>query len=126
MKKLLIIPMLFMCNMVIGQVTSEIIGNPKKIERSFLVAQYDFPTPMNWADATDACAALGDGWRLPSKDELNILYQNKNDIGNFDIILYLSSTEFDNNGAWRQDFYDGGQNDFLKGDKIYVRAVRTF
>ena len=32
---------------------------------------------MNWHDANKACNALGKGWRLPTKDELNTLYQNK-------------------------------------------------
>ena len=36
---------------------------------------------MNWDDAMKACADLGDGWRLPTKDELNILYKNKYKIG---------------------------------------------
>ena len=41
MKKLLIIPMLFMCSMVIGQ-SKKIIGKPIKIE-NLEVAQNDFP-----------------------------------------------------------------------------------
>ncbi len=36
---------------------------------------------MNWDDAKEACENLGDGWRLPTKDELNILYKNKDKIG---------------------------------------------
>ena len=32
---------------------------------------------MNWDDAMKACADLGDGWRLPTKDELNLLYENR-------------------------------------------------
>lgn len=28
-------------------------------------------------------ADLGDGWRLPTKDELNVLYENKDKIGGF-------------------------------------------
>ncbi len=35
---------------------------------------------MTWDDAKEACANLGDGWRLPTKDELNILYENKHKI----------------------------------------------
>jgi hypothetical protein len=47
------------------------------------VAQYDFPEEMNWDDANKACNELGKGWRLPTKDELNTLYQNKDFIGGF-------------------------------------------
>ena len=51
---------------------------------------------MTWEDAKKACAALGDGWRLPTKDELNILYENKDKIGGLIHQLrspYWSSTE---------------------------------
>ena len=43
MKKLLIIPMLFMCSMVIGQ-SKKIIGKPIRLQK-FEVAQHDFPPP---------------------------------------------------------------------------------
>ncbi len=46
------------------------IGKPIKIG-DFFVAQYDFPSMMNWQDAKKACEALGNYWRLPNVDELN-------------------------------------------------------
>ena len=64
---------------------------------------------MSWEDAKKACADLGDGWRLPTKDELNILYENKDKIGGFATGYYWSSTEVDNGTAWDQDFDDGAQ-----------------
>jgi len=80
----------------------------------------------DWYGAVKACADLGDGWRLPTKDELNILYENKDKIGGF-ANYYWSSTESDSNTAWFQDFDDGYQG---YGDKAsltsYVRAVRAF
>jgi len=84
MKKLLIIPMLFMCSMVIGQTynSDSIIGKPIRI-RNLEVAQNDFPKEMTWYDAKKACTDLGNGWRLPTKDELNLLYINKDKIGGF-------------------------------------------
>ena len=33
----------------------------------------DLEGRMTWDDAMKACADLGDGWRLPTKEELNIL-----------------------------------------------------
>jgi len=127
MKKLLIIPMLFMCSMVIGQTynSDSIIGNPIKIEK-FEVAQYDFPNWMNWKDAKAECAKLGKGWRLPTKDELNLLYINKDKIGGFAINFYWSSTEIDTNYAWIQVFTIGNKFKFNKFNPIYVRAVRAF
>lgn len=127
MKKLLIIPMLFMCSIVIGQ-SKEITGNPIKIEK-FEVAQNDFPIGMNWEDAKAECAKLGNGWRLPTKNELNVMYKNKEKIGGFAHKYYWSSTEFDNFSAWRQNFYNGIQINFnkdLRDYPFYVRAVRAF
>ena len=81
---------------------------------------------MRWDAAKKACADIGDGWRLPTKDELNILYENKDKIGGF-ANYYWSSTESDSNTAWFQDFDEGYQG---YGDKAsltsYVRAVRAF
>ena len=81
---------------------------------------------MDWDEAMKACADLGDGWRLPTKEELNILYENKDKIGGFDSNYYWSSTEGDNNGAWWQYFGDGQQNLSYKTDNCYVHLVRAF
>ena len=124
MKTLLFIPFLFMCSMVIGQ-SSKIIGNPIKIGK-LKVAQYDFPTSMKWNDAKKACADLGSGWRLPTKDELSLLYENKDKIGGFADNFYWSSTEFGNANAWLQYFDDGYQNFNDKNLSGDVRAVRAF
>ena len=129
MKTLLFIPFLFMCSIVIGQ-SSKIIGKPIKIGK-LEVAQYDFPTQMIWDDAKKACADLGSGWRLPTKDELNLMYLNEDKIGGFDGIYYWSSTEEDYETAWRQYFVSDNGNGgfqsygFMDGDNS-VRAVRSF
>ena len=65
-------------------------------------------------------------WFLPSKDELNILYENKTAIGGFTDYSYWSSTEFDNVNAWKQYFNDGNQVFYYKQDANIVRAVRAF
>ena len=80
---------------------------------------------MNWHEAIIACKKLGAGWRLPTKDELNVLYENKEDIGGFASDGYWSSTEHVNGNAWEQDFYGGIQNSSNKGEADYVRAVRA-
>ena len=79
---------------------------------------------MTWVDAMKACANLGEGWRLPTKDELNLLYENKDKIGGFGSV-YWSSTEFDKGGAWKQYFSDGLQDVSAKDGNDYVRAVRS-
>jgi hypothetical protein len=89
----------------------------------------DLESKYNWYDAMKACAVLGDGWRLPTKDELNLLYENKEKIGGFaNDDYYWSSTEDGNYDAWRQDFDDGNQIAMSKGrgPTRYVRVVRAF
>ena len=88
MKKLIIIPFLFICNFGITQnnVISQIIGIPILIDK-ILVAQNDFLFKMNCEDAKYECKKLGKVWTLPTKKELNIL-----------------------NLAWRHNFLYGSQN----------------
>ncbi len=74
-------------------------------------------------------------WYLPSKEELNIMYQNKATIDATAIVnggsgfasnYYWSSTEVEIY-AWAQDFDIGSQNsNFNKFLSIHVRAVRAF
>jgi len=80
---------------------------------------------MNWHKAKIACKNLGTGWRLPTKDELNMLYKNKEEIGGFASIYYWSSTEGGTNYAWIQDFTNGYQFNSYKSTTNYVRAVRA-
>ncbi len=118
-----------MCSMVIGQTynSDSIIGKPIKLGK-LEVAQNDFPNQMNWNDAKKACAVLGNGWRLPTKDELNLVYLNKDKIGGFAINLYWSSTELGYGDAWYQSFKYGNQdfgNRTNGGSAHCVRAVRS-
>ena len=133
MKKLLIIPMLFACYM--GMCQASVIGKSIRLQK-FEVAQHDFPKEMNWKDAKAACAKLGKGWRLPTIDELNVMYKYKHKIGGFERYYYWSSTEDkstddygSHNYAWTRDFTYGTQNNYngySKYDLYYVRAVRAF
>jgi len=80
---------------------------------------------MNWDDAKAACADLGDGWRLPTKDELNILYINKHKIGGFANVGYWSSSEIQVHPyAWIQNFDSGNQSKENKNEEYIVRAIR--
>lgn len=80
---------------------------------------------MTWHEAIIACKKLGPGWRLPTKYELNMLYENRKEVGGFANIYYWSSTEFDFNGAWRQGFANGLQDFSSKLNLYCVRAVRA-
>ena len=65
-------------------------------------------------------------WYLPSKYELNLLYQQKTSVGGFTSTYYWSSSEVSNYHAWRQYFGTGGQGPYGKNGTSYVRAVRAF
>ena len=94
------------------------------------IAPNDFPNTMNWDDAKITCEALGDGWRLPSKDELYILYKNMDKIGGFSDDGYWSATEIDyvtiGSHAWVVYFVNVDEDFTIKGATFYVRAVRSF
>jgi hypothetical protein len=70
-----------------------------------------------------------DDWFLPSKDELNLMYENlkQKRIGNFSNDVYWSSS---NEGgiyqAWQTDFSDGRQKTAWRNTDALVRAVRQF
>lgn len=104
------------------------IKNPKN--GSILqVAEFDFHSKMNYFEAKNACKVLGDGWRLPTKVEAELMYKE----------LHLKRKgNFDNEGSYRceKDSYgspssiafwsngeimgNGEANDSL------VRVVRNF
>lgn len=107
---------------------SEVKGNPVII--GYLkVAQYDFTEKMTWKHAKKSCASLGKGWRLPTKEELNTLFINKDNIGGFADDFYWSATvgySIDNNKDmdWVQLFFGGRQDYMAKTNEFKVRAVR--
>jgi len=73
-------------------------------------------------------------WFLPSKDELNAIWDNIVDDGTgtnsgdggFASWYYWSSSEFNSSTAWTQDFSNGTQNGLNKITNTQVRAVRAF
>lgn len=76
--------------------------------------------------------SLGDktDWYLPSKDELNKLYENRASVGGFSNAEYWTSTErsdYPEPYAYRQNMSSGTQSQ--NGDKqnnAYVRCIRSF
>ena len=67
-----------------------------------------------------------DDWFLPSKDELNELYTQKDTVGGFASLVYWSSSEHSPYAAWGLYFLSGYQSAYGKSDDEYVRAVRAF
>ena len=67
-------------------------------------------------------------WRVPTKDELNVLYQNRAAIGGFEesgselLGWYWSSSPYSHRSAWAQRFSDGHQ-DYYDG-KLNISSMR--
>ena len=82
--------------------------------------------------AADICANLSlggyDNWFLPSKDELNLMYENLKvfGVGGFTDDFYWSSSEYDAGFAYFQGFGIGSQGYGYKHNSLPVRAVRAF
>jgi hypothetical protein len=92
------------------------------------VAENDFEYKMTWYQAKNACNDLGNGWRLPTIEELKAMYKqlHKNGQGNFIAeCCYWSSTEYDGSDAWYFSFYVGTAGTNIKDYADYVRAVRA-
>ena len=71
-----------------------------------------------------------DDWFLPSKDELNLMYDNLQAqnprLGGFSFVYYWSSSEFIESGAWHQYFTNGSQGAGSRENQYKVRPVRAF
>ena len=94
----------------------------------------DAASPMTWVEADDYAARLWahghNGWRLPTIAELDLLFENRNLIGNFDILggldesWYWSATEEFGDYARIQHFTEGLQRLNTKNGKRLLRCVR--
>ena len=92
----------------------------------FQVADADFPEEMKWDNAMNACSSLGDGWRLPTKEELNGMYEFLHREGkcNFQNAWCWSSSQNYSVSAWDMGFYIGSVYASSKNYNFQVRAVR--
>ena len=89
----------------------------------------------NEIEITESSITYGD-WYLPSKEELYLMWLNRNAINttavsnggsNFTTLWYWSSTESSNMAVEAQRFNSSGsQSASNKGNTCYVRAVRAF
>jgi len=86
------------------------------------------------AGALNMTNALGHhDWRVPTKGELNVLWENRNKgklAGTFNVTgshsagWYWSSSQLFYNGAWAQRFSDGFQTNDYKYNDSSLRCVR--
>ena len=89
----------------------------------------------NWNSAVSACRNLGNGWRLPSKEELLAIYKVKSTLDStlaavgdkLPSSCHWSSTEYGSDCAWLVIMGSGDTYDSYKtNDFYYVRAVSAF
>lgn len=94
-------------------ITDTAIGTGKN-NTDQLISKNNNSTDTLWYYVNQHRTKTGKSWFVPSRDELDILYENKTAIGNFTINLsgyryYWSSSESSSNYAWGQYFSDGSQ-----------------
>lgn len=96
--------------------------------QGFYVTDANQSTSSNWSNSITLCNNLNrhghTDWYLPSKSELNHLYEYRAVIGGFTTGYYYSSTELDSSYAWAQSFGTGSQRGNSKSTSHGVRCVR--
>lgn len=94
-----------------------------------IIETYSSETDYIWYYINKHRTETGKQWFLSSKDELNILYENKDAVGNFSAVpgyaSYWSSSEEDSVYSWNQNFNSGNQYSNKKNESIRrVRLLR--
>lgn len=83
---------------------------------------------VDWYEAVDVFENDRIGWRLPTKDELDLCYlAHQQGIGGFFADYYWCSSVYSASHAWSQDFssgYQGSNNKYIR--ILRVRAVGNF
>ncbi|MEZ4721495.1 MAG: DUF1566 domain-containing protein [Flavobacteriales bacterium] len=106
-------------------------------EHGLLASPVNVTTGTTWQEAFDACYSYelegNDEWRLPSLNELEDLYAQRETIGGFaEIAYWSSSTEGSNQNLAYGVFFGNGSNagkSFVyekTGTYQYSRAIRNF
>ncbi|HET9905586.1 MAG TPA: DUF1566 domain-containing protein, partial [Anaerolineales bacterium] len=84
----------------------------------------------SWTAAQRRCGAYKSGgfsdWRLPTRDELGVMYDNRKHLGNYTKGIYWSGTEDGKDIAWGVNFINGSPGKFDKGSANSVWAVHPF
>ena len=84
---------------------------------------------MTWQNAINYCSSKGDGWRLPTQNELMYYWCVEPSIpadSKFSAGYYWSASEYssDSSGAWAVNFSSGYTFGRSKAGSEYVRCVR--
>ena len=90
----------------------------------FEVYPRDAELKLEHDSASKYCKGLGDGWRLPERNEQSEMYKHKESLGLEDT-AYWSSAESNSSYAWYFNFNDGYSYASHESYAYRVRAVRT-
>ena len=106
----------------------------------FLVAESNYKIELDWNEAINTSLLLGQNWRLPTKEELYLIYLNKDALKIKEEGAYWSSSETEelhiqtnslgfekgkSKNAWLLDFTNGEWVDFVqKNTKFKIRFVK--
>ena len=88
------------------------------------VAPFDLPCGGTYAHAMQAIDSIGEGWRLPSVEEMKLLFENKDKIGGFTANYYWTS-ETNGDKATHFGFVLGDITAVPKHHGKRIRLVRT-
>ena len=89
-------------------------------------SRVDLSIKATWHEAKKLTGSHPFDWHLPNRNELKLLYEQRNLVGDFANHLYWSSTESDSFNAWFHNFYIGNQFSGNKNLTHRVRTVREF
>lgn len=99
-------------------------------ERGVVAATTDLPDTYDFQQAKEACEKFVQNgysdWYLPSKWELNELYNHKQAVGGMASDHYWSSSDYFADYAWFQYFSTGFKSTTSKDNGHAVRPVRAF
>lgn len=88
------------------------------------VAPFDLPCGGTYAHAMQAIDTIGEGWRLPSVDEMKLIFENKDKIGGF-AANYYRTRETNGDKATHFGFVLGDITFVPKHHGKRIRLVRT-
>lgn len=94
-----------------------------------MIGKYGSDNTYFWRDIALKVIEDGFQWFMPSKNELNVLYNNKDVISSngataFQSAYYWSSSEVNSLNAWPQSFSNGNQGLYSKNTTNYCRLLR--
>lgn len=100
-----------------------------ELPAAHLMVQLDDLGCVNWSSAKTLCesstVAGYNDWRLPTREELMTLYNNREEIGGFTTGTYWSSTYVSGGYYNGINFNNGDLDYYSSSNKFNVRAVRT-